>query len=73
MTCLSSPNLNQNGLRGGREYLVSIDGHLCITVEGFTMQVLGKCDVAYRLMPIADGVGSSEQKAFTASLLKAVH
>ena len=52
---------------------MSIHGQFSVTVEGFTKQVLGTCDIAHRLLPIAVYVPTSEQKAVTAPFLKAVH
>ena len=36
-----------------------IDGQFSITVEAFTMQVLGTCDVTHHLLPIAVCVATS--------------
>ena len=73
LTCLSTPNLIRNARRGRGEDFLSIDGQFFITVEGFTMQVLGTCDVAHHLLPIAVCIATSERKAVTAPFLKAVH
>ena len=66
LTCLSTPNLIRSARRACGEDFLSIDGQFSITVEGFTMQVLGTCDVAHRLLPIAVCVATSERKASTA-------
>ena len=73
LTCLSTPNLIRNARRGRGEDFLSIDGQFSIAVKGFTMQVLGTCDVAHHLLPIAVGIATSERKAVTAPILKAVH
>ena len=73
LTCLSTPNLIQNARRGRAEDFLSIDRQFSITIEGFTMQLLGTCDVAHRLLPIAICVATSERKAVAAPFLKAVH
>ena len=73
LTRLLSPNLFRNARRDRGQDFLSIDGQLSITVESFTMQVLGTCDVAHRLLPIVVCVATSERKAVTAPFLKAVH
>ena len=44
VACLSTPNLIRNARRGHGEDYLSIDGQFSITVEGFTMQIVGTCD-----------------------------
>ena len=73
LTCLSTPNLIRNARRGRGEDFLSIAGQFSITVEGFTMQVLGTCDVAHYLLPITVCVATSGRKAVIAPFLKAVH
>ena len=69
---LVDPETESKRTRRGEDFQ-SINRQFCITVEGFTMHVLGTCDVAHRLLPIAICVATSERKAVTAPFLKAVH
>ena len=70
MTCLSTPNLIRNAHKGRGADFLSIDGQLSITVEGFTMQAFGTCEVAHGLLTIAV---CAERKVVTVLFLKAVH
>ena len=48
----TTPNLIRNARRGRGEDYLSIDGQFSITVEGFTMQIVGTCDRAQHLLPL---------------------
>ena len=73
MTCLSAPNLIRNARKDGGEDFLSVKGQISITLEGFTMQVLGTCDIAHHLLPIAVCLAIPEWKAVMEPFLKAMH
>ena len=56
------PNLIPNALRRQGEDYLSIDGQFSITVEGFTMQIVGTYDRAHHLLPLAVCVATKERK-----------
>ena len=58
----TTPNLIRNARRGQGEDYLSIDRQLLITVEGFTMQIVGTCDRAHHLLPLAVCVPTAERK-----------
>ena len=47
----TTPSLIRNAWRGRGEGYLSIDGQFSITLEGFTMQIVGTCDRAHHLWP----------------------
>ena len=65
-----SPIRNAGG--GGRDDYLSIDGQFSIPVEGFTMRIVGPCDRAYCLLPLAMCVATAECKEVVRPLLVAL-
>ena len=53
VACLSTPNLIRNARTSRGEDYLSIDGQFSITIEGFTMHIVGTCDRAHHLLPLA--------------------
>ena len=58
----TTPNLIRNARRGRGENYLSIDGLFSKTVEGFTMQIVGTCDRAHHLLPLAVCVATAKGK-----------
>ena len=57
----TTPNLIRNARRGRGEDYLSIEGQFSTTVEGFTMQIVGTCDRALHLLPLAVCVATAER------------
>ena len=68
----TTPNLIRNARRRRGEDYLSIDGQFSITVEGFTMQIVGTCDRAHHLLPLAVCVATAECKEVVRPFLAAL-
>ena len=62
VTGFTAPNLIRNALTGRGEDYLSIVGQSWITVEDFTMQIVGTCDRVHHLLLFAVCVATAERK-----------